>query len=257
VKSARLKPPQEKAPDAAVAPTRSAPRRNSPAATAAAPAKASSGRKAQLRTALEEEIASGVIPPGTRLDEAELCTRFGVSRTPVREALLQLASLGLVQFKSRHGATVARLSIQEIAAMWEVLTAMESFGTSLAARRMTSAERARLVAAHEESRVSMETNDVLAYEAANRAFHDILYGAFRNPFLTSQVLDMRRRLRIYGRYPFQRPGGIARSFAGHQKVVDAIVAGDEEAAAIAMREHISGGLTFLEFIAELPDAPLA
>jgi DNA-binding GntR family transcriptional regulator len=220
----------------------------------AAPAKKPAKGKAQLRAALEEEITSGLILPGQRLDESELCARFGVSRTPVREALLQLASLGLVEFQPRRGASVARLTVQEIVAMWEVLTAMESFGTSLAARRMTGADRQALLDAHEASREFMDSNDVLGYEHANRTFHDMLYKAFRNPYLAAQVTDIRRRLRAYGRFPFQRPGGIARSFAGHQKVVDAVLAGDDEGAASAMREHISGGLTFLDFLVELPQA---
>jgi DNA-binding GntR family transcriptional regulator len=252
-----MKTPHEAAQRAQAGPTKRSAAK--PAKTALAPpgtgsAPSASGRKAHLRITLEEEIASGMILPGARLDEAELCERFGVSRTPVREALLQLASLGLVQFRPRHGATVARLSLQEIVAMWEVLTAMESFGTSLAARRMDPSERERLVAAHEASREWMEADDAVGYERSNRTFHDILYGAFRNPYLTAQVSEMRRRLRPYGRYPFQRPGGIRRSFSGHQQVVDAILAGNDEAAGAAMREHISGGLTFLEFIAELPSA---
>lgn len=208
--------------------------------------------KPQLRGALEEEITSGRLVPGQRLDENELCKRFGVSRTPVREALLQLSSVGLIEFRPRRGAFVARLSVQEIVGMWEVLTAMEAFGTSVAARRMSEEERQALLAAHEASRVHVERNDVLGYEHANREFHDTLYKAFRNPYLTAQVADIRRRLRAYGRYPFERPGGIARSFAGHQKVVDAVLAGDDERAGAAMREHISGGLTFLDFLVELP-----
>lgn len=71
-----------------------------------------------LRRWLEGEIVSGRLRPGDRIDEKELCGKFGVSRTPVREAILQLASIGLVALRPRQGAIVARISVRQIVAMW-------------------------------------------------------------------------------------------------------------------------------------------
>src|SRR4051812_29398608 len=94
-------------------------------------------RQGELRVCLENEILEGKIAPGTFLRENEICRRFKVSRTPVREALLQLASLDLIEFRPRRGAIVRQMSVKQIAAMWEVLTSLEALAAGLAARRMT------------------------------------------------------------------------------------------------------------------------
>ena len=86
-----------------------------------------SGRRAEvLRQRLEREIFSGALLPGERLDESGLARRFGVSRTPVREALLQLASAGLIEMRPRQGAVVAAITVQQLLQMFEVMADMEA-----------------------------------------------------------------------------------------------------------------------------------
>jgi len=205
----------------------------------------------QLRAWLEAQIVDGHLRPGDRIAETDLCKKFNVSRTPVREAFLQLASVGLITFRPRQGAVVAKLSVKELVAMWEVLTGLEGLCAELAARRMTPDLRARLAAVHEASRASLAANDVAGYDEANRRLHAMIYRGTQNDYLAKHVEDIRRRLGVYRRLPFERPGGIERSFQGHDNVVKAILAGDYRAAYSAMREHVSGGLTFLDFIAEI------
>jgi DNA-binding GntR family transcriptional regulator len=214
---------------------------------------APSNRHVELRAWLEHEILEGNLRPGERLDEQKICEQFNVSRTPVREALLQLASIDLVVFRPRQGAAVARMSVKKIAAMWEVLTSLEGSCAASAARRMTDADRAQLKRVHEAARALVSTSDVNAYDATNRDFHETIYAGCRNEYLASLVRDIRRRLRIYRRYPFQQAGGIEQSFLGHDRVVEAIVARNEGAAELAMRQHIAAGLSFLDLVAELPD----
>ena len=96
-----------------------------------------------LRDQLEQDIVTGALRPGERLDEQSLAARFGVSRTPIREALMQLASAGLVELQARRGAFVASLSLREVIERFEVMAALEGACGALAARRMTEAERAR------------------------------------------------------------------------------------------------------------------
>ena len=95
---------------------------------------AESGRtrgQAQLHAWLEDQIAEGHLAPGDRIDEKALCEKFDVSRTPVREALLKLSSVGLIKFLPRQGAVVARLSVKELVSMWEVLTDLEGLCAEL------------------------------------------------------------------------------------------------------------------------------
>ena len=216
-------------------------------------AKTSAGRQKAIRAWLEDEILDGRLRPGDRLDEQEVCRRFGVSRTPLRETLLQLASLNLIEFRPRQGAFVTRMSLKQIAAMWEMLTGLEGLCAALSARRMTEEDRSRLRAAHEEARAIVPIGNIERYDNANRAFHEAIYSGCRNEYLAENVRAIRSRVGVYRRYPFQRAGGLERSFAGHQSIVDAICRGDETAADVAMREHVSGALSFLDMVAELSD----
>src|SRR3954467_5687229 len=110
---------------------------------------AAQSRSSQLREAIEELIAVGAVAPGQHLDEMELAARFGVSRTPVRETLIQLASMGLVVIRPRRGAIVAELGPQQLVEMFEVMSELEATCGRLAARRMTPEEQRALLAAHQ------------------------------------------------------------------------------------------------------------
>jgi DNA-binding GntR family transcriptional regulator len=101
-----------------------------------------------LRDAIEDLIATGDLHPGDHLDETELATRFGVSRTPIREALIQLASMGLVMIRPRRGAVVAEVAPEQLVEMFEVMAELEAMCGRLAARRMSSDDQAVLQSAH-------------------------------------------------------------------------------------------------------------
>ena len=90
----------------------------------------------RLRESIEEEIATGKLLPGTRLDEVELATRFGVSRTPIREALRLLLGEGLVETRPQRGAVVAQVTPQRLIEMFEVMAELEAMCARLAARRI-------------------------------------------------------------------------------------------------------------------------
>ena len=98
---------------------------------------------------LEQDIVTGALRPGERLDEQSLAARFGVSRTPIREALMQLASAGLIELQPRRGAFVASLSLRDVIERFEVMAALEGACGALAARRITEGERLALLEAHE------------------------------------------------------------------------------------------------------------
>src|SRR5216684_2554793 len=110
-------------------------------------------RAEELRLQLADEIVRGALPPGAALDETDIARRFSVSRTPVREALRQLAASGLIEARAHRGAVVARPTLERLNGMFEAMAELEALCAGLAAERMPPVERARLEAIHEELRV--------------------------------------------------------------------------------------------------------
>lgn len=209
-------------------------------------------RQNDLRDWIEDTMVANGLRPGDRVDERVIGRRFGVSRTPVREALLQLEALNLIEIRPRRGAVVKVLTIQEIAAIYEVRAAVEGTIAEFAAKRMTDSERAQLVAIHESSRSLVEAGLIAEYALKNQQFHDAIRAGCGNYYLANQSLMIRRRLRPYRFYQLDRAGDLRRSFDGHQRIAEAIFIRDEKTAGTVMREHVSGALPFIDLLAELP-----
>jgi DNA-binding GntR family transcriptional regulator len=211
-----------------------------------------------LRDQLEQDIVTGSLRPGERLDEQGLAARFGVSRTPIREALMQLASAGLVELQARRGAFVASLSLREVIERFEVMAALEGTCGALAARRLTEAERARLLEAHGACRGEARTGDADAYYYANERFHHVLYEASHNGYLAEQCRQLHDRLKPYRRLQLRALSRVAVSLAEHQAVVDAVLAGDGERAERVLKDHILiQGDRLSDFIASFNSAQVA
>lgn len=210
-------------------------------------------RAAQIVRQMERDIVTGVLKPGDRLDERQLSDRFGTSRTPVREALLQLTSSGLVSTMPRKGAVVAAVTVAELLEMFEVMAEMESLCARLAARRMTPPDIAVLEVLHKACVPSITDGDPDAYYLANVAFHEAIYAGSRNAYLERQTKQVRNRLSPYRRLQLHRKGRMATSNTEHTAIVDAIKAGDEDGAAALMRGHVTvQGQALNDLIAILP-----
>ena len=192
----------------------------------------------RLRESIEEEIATGRLLPGTRLDETELATRFGVSRTPIREALRLLLGEGLVETRPQRGAVVAQVTPQRLIEMFEVMAELEAMCARLAARRMSDAELAQVESAHESCRGSAAARDADAYFYANERFHYAIYAASHNTFLFEQAAALQRKLRPYRRLQLRVRNRPQRSFEEHQAILDALREGDAEKAVQAIRSHV-------------------
>lgn len=206
-----------------------------------------------VRQTLEQQILTGEIAPGTRLDESRLAERFGVSRTPVREALTHLASSGLIETRPRHGAIVTPITAKRLAEMFEVMAELEGLCARLAARRMTPAERQRLKDLHEACQAPLSEGDPDRYYELNLAFHDAIFEGSHNAFLVEQARQIRARTQPFRRLQLHRMGRMRKSFDEHDAVVAAILAGDEEAAEEGLISHVSiQGDVFAELIAALP-----
>lgn len=223
------------------------------ASEAAAGPRSRGGRAAEIRAQLQEEIESGKLPPGTALDERGLAERFGVSRTPVREAVQQLAARDLVRIAPRHGVSVARLSITKVRSTLEYIGELEALCAKFAARRVDAHVCERLDAALEACRMAAERQDGDAYDEANKVFHEVIYQASRNEYLANSLRNARRLIYRYHIVDFHMPAQAARSLRDHTAIANAIKAGDEEAAMQAMLLHTPSGTTgFSEFLATVP-----
>jgi DNA-binding GntR family transcriptional regulator len=210
----------------------------------------------KISPVLQQSIASGEMAPGSVVSESALMEQFRVSRTPVREALLQLAALGYVRIVPRAGIYVAELTPKELLSLFEMMAELEGMCARLCARRMTLENKRLLQALHRESSRAVEAGDVEAYGEANKRFHDCLYDSCLNGFLVEQLIHIRQRTGPYRRHRLTDPVHIARSWKEHAAIVDAVLAGDEAAAQQCAFQHISvGGREFTDFIAQLPDPP--
>jgi DNA-binding GntR family transcriptional regulator len=195
-------------------------------------------RAEELRLQLADEIVRGTLAPGSALDETEIARRFNVSRTPVREALRQLAASGLIDARAQRGAVVARPSLERLTGMFEAMAELEAICASLAAERMTPAERHGLEAVHEELRVLSYTGNPDRFHEVNERFHNAIYAGSQNTYIAEITLATRVRVQPFRRAQFRNLGRLAKSHAEHDRVVVAIMRGDKAGAASAMRAHI-------------------
>lgn len=192
-----------------------------------------------IRQRLADDILQGIYPPGSRLDELRIAKRFSLSRTPVREALRQLTSTGLVEMRPHRGAIVSLPSERAIAEMFEVMEEMESACARLAAQRISPAERAEIEAVHKKSAVAVANKDRETYRKLNFSFHDVIYRASHNEFMASTALTIRQRIAPFRRAQFDIGDRLAKSYAEHNEIMQSIVYGDSDRAAAAMRAHVA------------------
>ena len=210
-------------------------------------------RSESLRESIEEMIAVGKLLPGQHLDETELAAEFGVSRTPIRETLIQLASMGIVVIRPRRGAVVAELGPQQLVEMFEVMAEFEAMCGRLAARRMTAEEHQNLLTAHQACKDASLAQNSDDYFYCNETFHQIIYKGSHNAFLAEQALALHRRLRHYRRLQLRVRDRVAASFSEHDGVVQAIIAGNGDLTAELLRGHIMiQGQRFADLMASLP-----
>lgn len=196
-------------------------------------------RVQQIRDELEDDIVNGRLQPGEQVQVEGLATRFGVSRTPVREALQQLETSGLVEVLPKRGTYVTRIGLTELVQMFEVMAELEALCARLAARRApdrTVADIEQAMRACET--VATTTQDANAYYYANEDFHRLIYDACGNPFLVQQTLALKNRLKPYRRMQLQIRDRMAQSQQEHRQILAAIAQGDPDAAAQAARAHV-------------------
>lgn len=187
---------------------------------------------------IRDKISAGDLAPGQRIPERELCEAFGVSRTPLREALKALAAEGLVELSPNRGAHVARLDRRDIEEVFEVMASLEGLAGELACDRITEAELADVRALHYEMRAHFERGNLPEYFACNQRIHQAIIAAGRNTTLqrVHESLSGRlQRARYVANLSGQRWAG---AVAEHERILEALVARDGERLAELLRGHL-------------------
>ena len=188
---------------------------------------------------LAEEILSATLAPGQKLEEQVLAKRFGVSRSPIRDALRQLGGTGLVHIKPNRGATVVNLQIGQLRDMYEALGELEALCAEYCAQRMTDVERKQLETLHRASQASVKASDNKTYAEQDDRFHDLLHRGSHNNTLLALSDALRRRLAPFRRPVFFRGSDrLPDSWQEHDRVVAAILDSDPERAHRAMGAHL-------------------
>jgi len=196
------------------------------------------GQSFKLKQAIEDAVIAGEFLPGDRLDEISLAERFGVSRTPVREALLQLGAEGFIDVRPRRGAIVTVLSPSQLFEMFETMAEIESACGRLAARRLTPEADAAMEAAHRACERAAGEDDSERYYAVNRNFHEAIYRASRNGCLAEQALALHKRLSAYRRLQLRARNRLLQSLQEHTEILEAIRSGHEQLAASRLHSHV-------------------
>ncbi|EBA08649.1 GntR family transcriptional regulator [Sagittula stellata] len=192
-----------------------------------------------IANSLEKMIFDGTFADGDRLDEVRLAEQFGVSRTPLREALQRLESSGLVTLIPRRGAFVRQPGPLELLEMFEVMAELEAVCARLAARRMSNEALEELREANRRCQAASDAQDTDLYYAENARFHATIYRESGNSFLEQESLKLHKRLRPFRRQQLRFRGRLKQSMSEHEIIVAALAEGDSVAAANALRNHVA------------------
>jgi DNA-binding GntR family transcriptional regulator len=189
---------------------------------------------------LRAQIFTRELEPGTWIDEQKLSTEYGISRTPLREALKVLAVEGLVTMKVRRGAYVTEMSRDDVAQVYHLLGLLESDAAGIVARTASEAQLATLRALHDRLERQVRQRD--AFFAANEQFHMALLEIAGNRWCRQIVADLRKVMKLNRHHSLFKQGRLADSLAEHRALMTAIEAREAAKAVRLMRAHFENGL---------------
>jgi DNA-binding GntR family transcriptional regulator len=192
----------------------------------------------QLVESLRDLIIEGELAGGSRLSERLLCARFGVSRTPLREAFKVLAAEGLVELLPNRGARVVRLTAEIVKDTMQVIGTLEAMAGELACERITEAELAEIRALHYQMLVHKERRDILAYFKANQAIHLAIVDASGNAILARTYAWLSARVRRARYAANLDPARWDDAVAEHEQILRALQARDAARLPRILRSHL-------------------
>jgi DNA-binding GntR family transcriptional regulator len=189
---------------------------------------------------LRTQIFSRELEAGAWIDEQKLSVEYGISRTPLREALKVLATEGLVTMKVRRGAYVTEVSREDVVQVYRLLALLESDAAGLVARQASDEQRAALRQLHERLEKQVRQRD--AFFAINEQFHMTLLEIAGNRWCQQIVADLRKVMKLNRHHSLFKQGRLADSLAEHRALMAAIEARDATRATKLMRAHFKSGL---------------
>jgi DNA-binding GntR family transcriptional regulator len=189
---------------------------------------------------LRQRIFRRELEPGSWIDEMKLAEEYGISRTPLREALKVLAAEGLVTMKVRRGAYVTEVSDQDLREVYHLLALLESDAAGVVAERASDAELKELKSLHAELEKAVRDRD--RFFSLNERFHMRLLELAGNRWRNQMVADLRKVMKLNRHNSLLKSGRIQESLTEHRAVVDALVARDAAGARERMQRHFANGL---------------
>ncbi len=189
---------------------------------------------------LRQRIFRRELEPGSWIDETRLAEEYGISRTPLREALKVLATEGLVTMKMRRGAYVTEVSERDMAEVYHLLALLESDAAGVVAAAATKAQLQELQALHADLEAAVGDRD--RFFSVNERFHMRLLEIAGNRWRNQMVADLRKVMKLNRHQSLLKSGRIEESLQEHAQVMDALLSRDPAAASQRMQAHFRNGL---------------
>jgi DNA-binding GntR family transcriptional regulator len=193
----------------------------------------------EVAATLREEIFGGVLVPGAFIDEASVCERLQISRTPLREALKVLTAEGLLRHEPRRGCFVAEVTQRDLDEIFPVIALLEGRCAWEAARHASDDDLAALEALHDRLAKHARARRINDYYATNFAIHEAIIMLADNRWLAQVIGDLRKILKLARQQQLHAPGRLEQSLSEHLAVFAALKARDSDGAEAAMRTHLN------------------
>lgn len=184
-------------------------------------------------------IEEGILEPGEPIKDAEIAARFGVSRTPVREALQMLEHRGAVEMLSGRMTRVTEVAPEDIALLYGLLAALQAFAAEMGTAHAQEADVALLTDHNERLAAAIDTHDAISARDADRDFHDVLVRLAANPYLSAALDPLRSHARRLEALYFRDTKPSKRSYEDHRRIIDAVASGDAQAASQLTRQNFT------------------
>jgi len=191
---------------------------------------------------LRGQIFAHELAPGSWLDEQSLAVQFGISRTPMREAIKLLAAEGLVTIKLRRGAYVTEVERSDLEQIFTVLSLLEAEAAKEAATKANESQLNQLDDLHHRLEKAAADRDIEQFFEINVRFHELILYIAGNKWLNGVICDLRKVLKLQRKDSLNRTGRLQNSLLEHRQILEAILKGDANAAEMAMRKHLAQGL---------------
>ncbi len=192
----------------------------------------------KLTTQIKQDIAEGILKPGDQLEESTLATRFGVSRTPIREAVRSLVDCGLLETRPRKGAFVRCMNAKELLDLFEVAAELEAMACRVATNTLTDITKSHIEETLEECNQAALEGNVQRYSKANLVFHRAIHLASGNTWLLEQLKQIELHINAYRSMPYDVRGRLEQSSQEHRDIFEAIVTGEDNKARNLMHDHM-------------------